>query len=313
MGDIWKQLTKSLGPQWLLFSFMPSFAFWFMAIAGWAVHEHRLKALMQNPGVFESIIFLVLVIITAWVISLLSKTTVMFFEGYLLPPRLRRKMLAQKIRRWEEMRAKWEKLFAELHKKKHEDEDYADKLNQFRLLDSMLVYNYPSRKENIMPTDLGNILKASEEYPRLRYGIDPIVLWEHLYVQLPSEIRSAIDTSFNEMVLMLRTSLLSAMLGVEWVVLAMLKGITDANPAKFGLALLFLAIFGFLMKDSYRISLVAALKFSKLIRTSFDLYRDKLAEALGIELPDDVENERRVWHRVTRFIYRGIPLKRGVK
>ncbi len=313
MGDIWKQLTKSLGPRWLLFSFMPSFAFWFLTVGGWAIHEHKLRLMMQNPGVFESVVFLVVVILSAWLMTLLSKTTVMLFEGYLLPSGIRRRLLGRKIRKWKNLLNLWEKLLLQLNHKKRDDEDYSDILNQFRMIDSMLVYNYPSRKENIMPTDLGNILKASEEYPRLRYGLDPVVLWEHLYLQLPSDLRDALDVSFNEMVLMLRSSILSAVLGIEWFIFTIFKGIYPLNYLKLGMALLFLFVFSTFALDFYRVSLAAALKFSKLIRTAFDLYRARLAKAFGYELPEELEKEREFWNNLTLFIYRGIPTKPGLK
>ncbi len=312
MGDLWKQLTKSLSPQWLLFSFMPAFAFWFLALGGWAVHEHKLRQLIQKPGVFESVIFLVLVVLSAWILSMLSKNIVMFFEGYLLPSRLRKKFLAREIRKWETMRKRWATLVRELKNKNRRDADYIDKLNQFRMIDSILVYNFPSRRENIMPTDIGNILKASEEYPRLRYGIDPIVLWEHLYSQLPPEMKGSIDTAFNEMALMLTSSLLSFLLAVEWFALAALKAVTTGDMVKWLLAFLFLFMFLLFSIDFYKISVIAALKFSKLIRASFDLYRDKLAKELGYELPKSLSKELKFWRAITLFFYRGIPPE-GIK
>ncbi len=277
MGDIWKQFTKSVSPQWLLFSFMPAFTFWFLAIGGLAVHEKKLRELIQNPGVFESVIFLVVVVVSAWILSMITKSTVMLFEGYFLPSKMKQKLLRMQIKKWKKLREKWQNLIKELKSKKQKDPEYINILNQFRMVDTLLVYNFPLKKENIMPTNIGNILKASEEYPRLRYGIDPIVLWEHLYMQLPDELKSALDTSFNEMFLMLTSSVLSFVLGIEWAALSFMKAFSTGSAFKVALALFFFLVFTLFAINFYKVSIVAALKFSRLIRTSFDLYRGKLA------------------------------------
>src|SRR6266480_321558 len=50
-----------------------------------------------------------------------------------------------------------------------------------------LYDNYPPEPHRILPTTLGNILRAAEDYARHRYGFEIIHLWARLTVVLPKE------------------------------------------------------------------------------------------------------------------------------
>ena len=51
---------------------------------------------------------------------------------------------------------------------------------------------YPARRALVMPTKLGNILRAAELYPLLRYNVDAVVTWPRLQSLLPEEFASGL-------------------------------------------------------------------------------------------------------------------------
>lgn len=53
----------------------------------------------------------------------------------------------------------------------------------------------PQQPERSMPSQLGDILRAAEDYPRERYGLDPIVLWPRLYPQLSEPLCGALGAA----------------------------------------------------------------------------------------------------------------------
>ena len=58
----------------------------------------------------------------------------------------------------------------------------------YRRLDSELA-RLPIKRDHMMPTLLGNIMRAVEEYPSLRYGLVASVCWPRLFPLLSDELR----------------------------------------------------------------------------------------------------------------------------
>ncbi len=311
MTELWKQLSKSFGPQWLLFSFMPSFVFWFLAFLEWGLVHPQFLHLLEKPPTHLITSFSIDVILTAWVLSLLSKPTLMLFEGYLLPKKLKELLLKRMIRKFNELHKEMETLRNRL-KTEIADLSETERLvltERFHQLDAVLIYHFPSRVEKLMPTMFGNIMRAAEDYARKRYGLDPIVLWEHLFMKLPSETKSLLSTNFNETMLMLRMCILVAILAVEWIVLtidktvflgewlALVEGVVG-SAALIGVSYMF-----------YKISLVSLANFAKTLRATFDIHRHELLRSFGFEPPKSVEEERKIWKSIVKFVHRGGLLK----
>src|SRR5450755_1154464 len=53
--------------------------------------------------------------------------------------------------------------------------------------------NYPLTARGILPTRLGNILRAAEHYPRDRYHAPLILVWARLYAVLPADFAANIE------------------------------------------------------------------------------------------------------------------------
>ncbi|WP_217572377.1 hypothetical protein [Streptomyces sp. GbtcB7] len=58
-----------------------------------------------------------------------------------------------------------------------------------------LFLRYPQPPVQPLPTRLGNVIRAAEQYPRIRYGLDPVVIWPRLQPVLPAEYADSMRTA----------------------------------------------------------------------------------------------------------------------
>ena len=161
-------------------------------------------------------------------------------------------------------------------------------------------YPPPRHRDATLPTRLGNILRAAALHVYDRYGIGANVLLPRLRPLLDPEVDQLLENKRITLHLMLLTSLLAATLGLfgsllaalagrDWLVLACLLGwpvaaLCHANARHTGLA------------------------YAGLIEMVFDLYRDRLLAALGYEPPADPAAARQLWGHVNDFLFRNYPI-----
>jgi hypothetical protein len=169
------------------------------------------------------------------------------------------------------------------------------------LAEQLAFYPPPGHTDKMMPTLLGNILRATEIYAYDRYGIDPTVIWSRLRPLIKPEALAALEDkkiSLNFSILM---TLFFSSLTIIWCpTLALLT-------TRWGLFLLCAAGWP-LAWFSYRNAVQSALAYSDQVTGIFDLYRHDLLKALNRNVPPDLADERREWRRLTRFFYRNVPL-----
>lgn len=74
----------------------------------------------------------------------------------------------------------------------------------------MRYYRYPINVPEVMPTSLGNVLRAAERYPRDRYGADAILTWPRLAPLVPTSFSAQVDEFRGAMEFLVVVSLWSA-------------------------------------------------------------------------------------------------------
>ncbi|MCX5588983.1 hypothetical protein [Streptomyces erythrochromogenes] len=159
---------------------------------------------------------------------------------------------------------------------------------------------YPprTRPDDIMPTRLGNALKAAEFYPRLRYGIDAALVWPRLHPLLPDTFLTVLGAARTGLTALLASAFLSVVLAVGGA------GYLWAVHAPTPLFLLCLWGGGLAAWACYRGALLRAVVYGQHLRVAFDLYRGHLLEAVGRPVGDG--DERAHWERLCLFWHRGI-------
>jgi len=166
-------------------------------------------------------------------------------------------------------------------------------------------------KDVLLPTQLGNVLRAAERNGGAPYGLDSVVIWPRLYAILPERTsalvddqRLQLDLSARLCAMFLLATPISA--GIVYYPSEWWSDASQVGGAWWWLAIppitLLLAWF------SYRGAIASALAYGEGIRTAIDLHRFDLLRALHLPLPDDREREKQVNTALCDFLRQGIPL-----
>ena len=158
-------------------------------------------------------------------------------------------------------------------------------------------HRYPSDRKRLMPTALGNVLRAGEDGIGDRYGLDPVIVWPRLYPLLSDEMRDLVADQRLQLDLTVRLVYVLAATAVSAAVgLVMHPGwLWGAGTA----------VFALLSVAAYRASLSAALSYVTLFQSAFDLHRNDLYRALRLPLPSDLTSEREAGRKLSAFLRQG--------
>ncbi|MGO9577883.1 MAG: hypothetical protein ACLP2P_00575 [Desulfobaccales bacterium] len=161
-----------------------------------------------------------------------------------------------------------------------------------------LVRFFP-REERLLPTLLGNVLRAAEDKAGTRYGLDSVVVWPRLYSVMPDKITAILDAQRNQIDLYARFCLV-------FLIAAAISAafLCRLNWWWIGVPLATLV----LSRLSYRAAIAAALSYGEMIQTAFDLYRFNLLQALHLPLPPDRESEKAFNKLLCFFLRQGKPV-----
>ncbi len=79
---------------------------------------------------------------------------------------------------------------------------------------------YPDEPVDVVPTRIGNIMAAAEQHPRIRYGLDPVVIWSRLQPLLPEAFAEALKDAKASVDLMLTLAAYLLLAGLPITVFA---------------------------------------------------------------------------------------------
>jgi hypothetical protein len=148
----------------------------------------------------------------------------------------------------------------------------------------------------LLPTALGNALRAGELSAGERYGLSTLASWPRIYMQISdrmsevlSSTRDALDTAVN--------------LCWSFLAVALTYGVALYDEPRSwwlcGGALFFAGV-------AYKGAVIAAQAYSGLMHVVYDLHRFELLDALHFPLPNDTTTEKEVFADVTAlFVGRG--------
>ena len=160
----------------------------------------------------------------------------------------------------------------------------------------MLRFAYPSAGR-VLPTDLGNTLRAMEEVAGNRYGLDAVTLWPRLYPLLPEDLREAVDDRRNQLDFAVRVCFLAG----AWAAVA--AGVLRGQPSW----MLLPAVALLMAWTAYRSAVAAAHGYGELVQVAFDFHRFELHKAFHLPVPKDLQQELATNPRLTSFLLRGRP------
>lgn len=237
---------------------------------------------------FEQFLAVVGVVVTsAFAVDRFVLPTLRWAEGY-LPDwlgGLRRTLVKRQHRRITRDKRKLEELAVRFDSLLSDPLLYRD-LSSYRTLDRRLEVRTPSGE--LMPTDLGNILRAAETRPLDKYGLDVLVCWPRLWLLLPESATKDLTAARASLDASVRTCLWG-LLFLVWSVWAWW-----AVPA--GVATVLLA---------YRSAMAAAGTYGSLVESAFDVYRLDLYKKAGWSEPPKSIAEQIEWgKKLTKYFWR---------
>jgi hypothetical protein len=154
---------------------------------------------------------------------------------------------------------------------------------------------YPKSVDNILPTRLGNVMRAAEDYSEERFKADYLIVWPRLAHVCSVRFVQDYEASRANVDFLLVVCFLSVAFGV----------VGGGMAASAGSIMVFLVVtvgslgLGWL---AYTSAVSAAIEFGEQIRASVDLFRINLLEQLRYPLPEDTEDEQAHWEEFSRTL-----------
>jgi hypothetical protein len=307
---LWKELGQGFGRRWLLTVFGPALLFWgtcllvYVNVRGWVEALTWWESRVTSVQTALTAGALALVVFTAILLEQFTTPIARLFEGY-WPWPLRWLALWLSSRRGEGLCEK-QRRFSQLKVKELRgqatDKDRAEALS----LDAELGHRPPD-PALAMPTALGDVLRAAEDYPRRRYGLDPVVTWPRLYPSLDEALKGALAEARSNMDALLRVTILSLIFTIVWGLwLGMARHI---------LLLAWVVVWGLIVALlGYVGATQAAATYGDLLRAAFDRHRFDMYQALHWPLPPSWKAEKPApmgqapthGQVLSQFLYRGL-------
>jgi hypothetical protein len=296
LDKFWEAVGGSLADRWAAVS-VPALVFWLGGLLAWAQGRGGLNSLRTptdwlarqptTTQVTVLIVGLLSVGASGVVINRLTEPALRFLEGYWpswLDP-LRDRLVRRVRDRVGKEQAKWQEVAPDVQEAGEPDPATA---RAFQRLDQRLRHR-PSAPGQLMPTRLGNVLRAAESRPADKYGLDAVAVWPCLWLILPDSTRQELAGA--------RASLDSAVASFIWGALFLVFTPWTILVVPIGLAVSIGSVLFWLPSR--------AEAFGDLLEAAFDLHRVALYQQLRWPLPTDPRQEWAEGERLTDFLWRG--------
>lgn len=158
---------------------------------------------------------------------------------------------------------------------------------------------FPAEPTPVLPTQLGNALRAAESYPGdgERWGLDAAFWWPRLYLVMPDSARAQVDDARSSLDQLVILSVVGGTFGIVSLSLSCV-GLNLAIGLSCAAAALLLS------RLSYLAAVTSATVLGELVRSCYDLYRGDLLARLGWAAPATLELERQLWAALGQQLYR---------
>ncbi len=237
---------------------------------------------------WTTLLMLLAVTLIAYLLQVFTRPIIQFFEGYLLWPK------GVKEQRISHHQAAISELKRTILSKTETEAARAQAMDK-------LVHRYPPKPAQLLPTRLGNTLKAAEAYGDATYRFDIPFWWPRLWSLLPEGEQTQVQDALTSLVSLLNLAALLAYVGVDNGVYLLLYA--QRLQKIWAAPALFLALF--LAWLCYEGAVVQGRSYGLRLRTAVDLYRFDLLKALHQSLPATPQEERQLWPQLKQWLYDG--------
>ena len=152
---------------------------------------------------------------------------------------------------------------------------------------------------SVKATGLGNIIESYQQYPAKRYKLESEIFWPRLRKVVPSEYLSTVQ----EPRILLDFALAMASLALVYCVMVLIVG--PWLWYEFDIWILLSLVSLVITYFFYRLAVNAAYQYGELVRSTFDLFRLDLMQALGLPRPANFFVEQKQWEEFSQLIVYG--------
>jgi hypothetical protein len=186
------------------------------------------------------------------------------------------------------------------------DEDRKRNAAQRSLLDEKLQ-RYPVDEQQVVPTRLGNAIRRLEEYGYDRYRLDSQRMWSDLTAVAPERASKQVDQARTTVDL-----LVCLIYGHVIVATIALATIPAGGQHHAWLLAVVAGMLLLLARAWYEVAIRSTDDWAAAVRSLVNVGREPLAEALALDLPATIEQERQMWGLVTTLTARPYhPIRRA--
>jgi hypothetical protein len=162
---------------------------------------------------------------------------------------------------------------------------------------------FPEDDDDLLPTRMGNAIRAFERHSNARWGLDGVTIWPRIDALLSGdESKQHVDAKIDLYVYM-NGALGAFVIGVCLVVD---KAVNVPQPASYWPLYAIPFVLGYVL---YRAALAPATIWGDRVRASIDLHRLELYEKLGVRTPTSFSDERELAVRINMALLYGSPLR----
>jgi hypothetical protein len=152
---------------------------------------------------------------------------------------------------------------------------------------------YPERVEDVMPTRLGNALKAAETYGRNRWNIDALTLWYELVSAAPEVLHRELNDTRSAMDFFAAMIVQFILLGS--VSLVLIPQADNLAPLWVAAGVLLLVV------PSYSALVGRVSAYRSVIQALVNVGRMPVASNMAYRLPATIDEERFFWNRLSSY------------
>jgi hypothetical protein len=164
-----------------------------------------------------------------------------------------------------------------------------------------LDQRFPPDRDDLLPTSLGNAIRAFEQHSNTRWGLDGITIWPRIESLLGADERDLHVNAKIDLNVFFNAAVSAVVVGICLVIDKAVH--TPGSTAYWPLyAIPFMAAYVL-----YRASVDPAIRWGDYVRASIDLHRLEMYERLGVRAPTSFTDEREMATPINQLFLYGRP------
>jgi hypothetical protein len=165
---------------------------------------------------------------------------------------------------------------------------------------------FPANRQKVLPTRLGNAIRAWEDYARSRWSLETVVVWPRINALLSEQESKLHADAETDFFFFFNSGLIAALVGITMTS----NGIAD-QPHSLWLAWIYVVPFG-LAYLFYRVSVGAAQRWGRHVSGAIDLHRFELYERIGVSRPASGQEAVDIGKAINRMLLYGEGIPDGM-